>query len=123
MLVGENLPRHSSDRWRRGYRQHTNAFRQFLLHAPGLSRTLHTVALRHLIFFKSNMDRSNGPGPHSADQVRVERKLFGGMRGDRMEYRVVAHNQKNYKKTQETLKKSLVYVSGNKKISRGGKVT
>lgn len=121
-LIGENLPRHTSDKWRRGYRQHTLAFRQYLLHSPALSRVLADAALRHAFYFQNNAPRSNGPGPHSADMVRVEKRVFGGRKGDRQEFQVIAYGQKNYKNAMETMRKSLVYVSGGKTITRGGKV-
>lgn len=122
MLVGEHLPRHASDRWRRGYRQHTNAFRQYLLHSRPLSAVMFRAAVRHAWYFQNHLPRSKGPGPHSADQVKIERRTFGGTKGDRVEHRVVAYGQKNYKNATQTLRKSLVYVSGGKTITRGGKV-
>lgn len=123
MLIGEHLPRHTSDKWRSGYRQHTNAFRQYLLHSRPLSAVMFRVAMRHAWYFQNHLPRSREPeGPHSADSVRIEKRTFGGFKGDRVEHRVVAYNQKNYKNASETLKKSLVYVSGGKTISRGGKI-
>lgn len=122
-MIGENLPRTSADKWRRGYRQHTLAFRQYLIHSKALSRVMLDASTQHAFFFRANTPRSNGPGPHSADQVRIERRTYGGFRGDRQEFRVVAYGQKNHKNASKTLKKALVFVSGDKKISRGGRIS
>lgn len=113
----------AEDRMRNGYKQNTHGFGLYLRYSKPLDRVLRYVAVQHAHFYRRELPRSKGPGPHSADMVRVEKHLPGGRKKDRMEFRVVAYGQKNYRNATGTLKRSLIFVSGDRKISRGGKVT
>ena len=131
---GESTP-HPKDVWRDGYKQKTFAWQQYLLGSPDLRRVMYRCSARSAAFFRRNAKRSPGPGPHTADMVRIESFAPGGAKFDRMEYRVVAYGpnaameefggKANHGKPRagnHTLRKSLVYISGGKKITRGGKI-
>lgn len=113
----------AEDRMRNGYKQNTREWGKYLRYSKPLDRVMRYVAVQHSWYFRRSLPRSKGPGPHSADMVRVEKRIPGGYKKDRMEYRVVAYSQKNYRNATKTLKKSLVHVSEGRTITRGGKVS
>lgn len=112
-----------SEQMRNGYRQNTKGFGRLLRHSKPLDRALRYSAVQIAWYYRRNADRSEGPGPHSADQVKVFKRTPGGRNKDRMEMMVVAYDQKNLKNTAETLRGALVHNSGGRKISRRGRVS
>jgi len=114
------------DKMRNGYAQNTKEFGKLLRYSKPVDRILRYCSVQSMWFYRKNQRRSRGPGPHTADLVRVEKILPGGRRKDRMEYRVVAYGrhatQEEWPNKQHTLAKSLIYISGGRTISRSGKV-
>ncbi|WNY15145.1 hypothetical protein SEA_MACGULLY_41 [Rhodococcus phage MacGully] len=126
----------AEDRMRRGYRQNTVEWGKYLRYAKPLDRIMRYNAVQVMWYFRRNARRGPGPGPHQADMVRVEKRLPGGRKKDRMEYLVIAHgpnaameefggkaNDGKKRQGQHTLRKGLIYISDGRTISRGGKVT
>lgn len=114
---------HANDIWRNGYRQNTKGFGQLLRRSKPLDRALRYSAVQVAWYYRRKAPRSSGPGPHSADQVKVYKRVPGGRKKDRMEMMVVAYDQKNLKNTSEVLKDGLQHVSGGRKISRRGRAS
>lgn len=125
----------ANDEMRNGYKQNTKGFGLYLRYSKPLDRVMRYHAVQVMWYFRKNARRSNQPGPHNADMVRVEKKKGpGGRNRDRMEYRVVAYgpnaameefggkSKKTRKQGQHTLRKALIYVSEGRTITRGGKV-
>lgn len=123
------MARHPSDVWKNGYRQDTKGFGKLLRYSKPLDRIMRYLAVQHAHYYRKNVPRSNGPGPHTADLVRVEKHVPGGRKKDRMEFRVVAYGDQatriEWPSGDRTdggqLRKSLIYVSEGKTISRGGR--
>ena len=112
-----------NDVMRNGYRQNTKGFGQLLRRSKPLDRALRYSAVQVQWYYRRKAPRSDGPGPHSAAQVKVFKRVPGGRRKDRMEMMIVAYDQKNMKNASETLKDGLRHVSGGRKISRRGRVS
>ena len=114
---------HANDVWRNGYRQNTKGFGLLLRKSKPLDRALRYSGVQIAWYYRRKAARSEGPGPHSADQVKVFKRTPGGRRKDRMEMMVVAYDQKNPKDTSGTLRGALRHVSGGRKVSRRGRVS
>lgn len=123
-------------RWKDGYKEDIRGFGQLLRRSQPLNRVMDYHAVQIMWYFRKNARRGPGPGPHNADMVRIERRSRGGRAKDRMERMIVAYgpnaameefggnaNDGKPRKGQHTLRKALVYVSANKTISRGGRVS
>lgn len=121
----------AEDRMRNGYKQNTREFGKLLRYSKPLDRVMRYNAVQVMWYFRKNARRSKGPGPHSADLVRVEKHLPGGNKKDRMEFRVVAYarhaameefgSKKRKKQAQHTLRNALIFVSDGNTLTRGGK--
>lgn len=111
------------DEMRNGYRQNTKGFGQLLRRSKPLDRALRYQGVQLAWYYRRKAPRSTGPGPHSADQVKVFKRVPGGRRKDRMEVMVVAYDQKNLKNTAATLRDGLRHMSGGRKVSRRGRVS
>ena len=108
---------------RNGYREDIAGFGKLLRRSQPLDRALRYSAVQVAWYYRRKAPRSSGPGPHSADQVKVFKRVPGGRRKDRMEMMVVAYDQKNLKNTSETLRGGLRHVSGGRTITRRGRVS
>ncbi|AXH49768.1 head-tail connector protein [Gordonia phage Pleakley] len=114
----------SEDRMINGYKQNTKGFGRLLRHSQPLDRALRYSAVQVAWYYRRKLPRSNDvAGIHSADQVKVFKRVPGGRRKDRMEMMVVAYDQKNLKNMAETLRGGLRHVSGGRTISRRGRVS
>lgn len=119
----------AEDRMINGYKQDTKGFGKLLRYSKPLDRVMRFLAVQHAWYYRKNVPRSRGAGPHTADMVRVEKSVPGGRKKDRMEFRVVAYGDQATRiewdpdKTRGgQLRKSLIFVSGGKTITRGGRV-
>ena len=109
---------------RNGYREDVRGFGQLLRRSQPLDRALRYSAVQVAWYYRRKAPRSNDvAGIHSADQVKVLKRVPGGRRKDRMEMMVVAYDQKNLKNTSDTLRGGLRHVSGGRTISRRGRVS
>lgn len=107
---------------RNGYRQNTFGWGQYLLHEPKLNAILRIAGYKIGRHYKVSSSRGKDlKHGRSADApVKLYSSTPGGMFGDRQQVilRVKVRNKKQIKQ----LRKSLVSISGGKKITRGGKV-
>ncbi|ATS93118.1 hypothetical protein SEA_PATIO_36 [Gordonia phage Patio] len=109
--------------FRTGYEENIKGFGQLLRKSKPLDRALRYEAVQLAWHFRNRAGRGRGPGPHSADQVKVFKRVPGGRKKDRMEMMVVAYGQKNMKNASKTLREGLIKESGGRKISRRGRVS
>ncbi len=115
------------DVMRGGYAQNSRGFGLLLKYSKPLERVLIYLAVQHEWYYRKNQRRSKGPGPHTADMVRVVKIVPGGRVRDRMAVHVVAYGPKaaleEWHNKQHVLRNSLVHVSGGRTITKTGKVS
>lgn len=108
---------------RNGYREDVKGFGALLRRSQPLDRALRYSAVQVAWYYRRRAGRSSDAVGHSADQVKVYKRVPGGRRKDRMEMMVVAYDQKNLKDMSDTLRGGLRHVSGGRTISRRGRVS